>query len=205
MIPARRRPVLVAILLVASAVIGCAMEPPSTGKEFFQLTPESAANRAMQTRRFETRDADELLSASAAALQDLGFQVTEADRTLGFLRAAKERSARERGQEWMRGVVAFLSTGGLILGANTILIQPVDLQQQINASLVAHPLASSDEAQRYEVRIVFYRLVWKSDGQAGDSYIMPGEQKMEMIRDARLYQRFFARLNKSVFLEGEKI
>jgi hypothetical protein len=159
----------------------------------------------MQTRRFETRDADELLSASAAALQDLGFQVTEADRTLGFLRAAKERSARERGQEWMRGVIAFLSTGGLILGANTIIVQPVDLQQQINASLVAHPLAASEEAQRFEVRVMFYRLVWKSAGQAGDTYIMPGEQKMEMIRDARLYQRFFARLGKSVFLEAEKI
>jgi hypothetical protein len=196
---------LVSILLVASLTLGCATGPKSTGKDFFQLTPESAAYRAMQTRRFETRDADELLSASAAALQDLGFQVTEADRTLGFLRAAKERSARERGQEWMRGVIAFLSTGGLILGANTIIVQPVDLQQQINASLVAHPLAASEEAQRFEVRVMFYRLVWKSAGQAGDTYIMPGEQKMEMIRDARLYQRFFARLGKSVFLEAEKI
>ena len=40
----------------------------------FSLTPESAANKANQTRRFETPNSDELLSASAAVLQDLGFQ-----------------------------------------------------------------------------------------------------------------------------------
>jgi hypothetical protein len=195
------------ILLAAGLLLGgCASGPKTTSKDFFVLTPESAANKSMQTRQFETRDADELLSASAAVLQDLGFQVTESDRSLGFLRAAKERSAREYGQEWQRGVVAFLTAvlSGLG-GANATLRMPVDLQQQINASLVAHPLASGEDGVRNEVRIVFYRLVWKGDGQSGDTYIPPGEQKMEMIRDARLYQQFFARLGKAVFLEAEKI
>ena len=52
----------------------------------------------MQTRLFETANEKELLSASAAALQDLGFQVEESVRAVGFLRATKERSAREYGQ-----------------------------------------------------------------------------------------------------------
>jgi len=157
----------------------------------------------MQTREFETPEPDELLSASAAVLQDLGFQVTESDRDIGFLRATKERSAREYGQEVWRAIVAASSTLGFIGGSNTLVLIPVDLQQQINASLVARPL--SGVAERQEVRVVFYRLVWKSSGQSGDAYIQPGEQKMEMIRDARIYQQFFARLAKAVFLEAHKI
>lgn len=199
------------LVLGLLAMGGCTYRPKTTSAEFFQLTEESAANKAMQTRRFEISAGDELLSASAAALQDLGFQVTEVDRTLGFLRAAKERSARERGQEWTQGITAFLTTLLTIAGAaggstsSAILVLPVDLHQQINASLVAHPLPEGEDGARYEVRVMFYRLVWKGEGQSGDTYIPPGEQKMEMIRDAVLYQRFFARLNKSIFLEAERI
>jgi hypothetical protein len=167
--------------------------------------PEDApANRAMQTRRFETPSSDELLSASAAVLQDLGFQVTESTRELGFLRAAKERSAREYGQETTRVALAFVTAAlSVLAGTNTIYVMPVDLQQQINASLVAQPLGADDT--QHEVRIVFYRLVWKSDGSSGDQAIAPGEQRMEMIRDPEIYQRFFTSLAKAVFLEAHAI
>jgi hypothetical protein len=153
----------------------------------------------MQTRRFETPNSDELLAASAAVLQDLGFQVTESDRDLGFLRAAKERSAREYGQEITRAIVAFLT----VLSRNGPIIITVDLHQQINASLIAQPLRADDKRQ--QLRIVFYRLVWKGAGQIGNQTTPPGEQKMEMIRDAEIYQTFFARLSKAVFLEAHKI
>jgi hypothetical protein len=152
---------------------------------------------------FETPGDDELLSASAAVLQDLGFQVSESVRELGFLRAAKERSAREYGQEIWRGVLFTLSILASAGGQNAITLLPVDLHQQVNASLVVRPL--NQKGDRQEVRILFYRLVWKSDGQSGASYIAPGEQKMEMIRDPKIYQLFFARLSKAVFLEAHKI
>lgn len=195
------------VVLATVLLAGCTSGPRTTAKEFFVLTEESAANRAMQIRLFETRDADELLSASAAALQDLGFQVTESDRDLGFLRAAKERSAREYGQEISRGFVGLLTFALSVMGgSNATQLVPVDVQQQINASLVLRPRGSDDEGKaRSEVRIVFYRLVWKGDGQNGDTYIPPGEQKMEMIRAALLYQGFFARLSKAVFLEAQSI
>lgn len=182
----------------------CTSRPKTTPLEFFQLKQDSAANKSMQTRQFETPNSDELLSASAAVLQDLGFQVTESVRDLGFLRAAKERSAREYGQEITRPIVAFLT---LILGAfgggNAMVIMPVDLHQQINASLITQPL--QDDDKRQEMRVVFYRLVWKGDGRSGDQIIPPGQQKMEMLRDAEIYQQFYARLSKAVFLEAQKI
>ena len=193
-----------ALLIVASLFGAACAGPKTTPIELFQLTPESPANKAMQTRQFDTPSSDELLSASAAVLQDLGFQVTESDRDVGFLRAAKERSAREYGQEIRRDIVAFLTLMiGALGGTNTMYLAPVDLHQQINASLVAQPIQDDDERQN--VRIVFYRLVWKGDGSSGNQSIPPGQQKMEMIRDAEIYQQFFARLSKAVFLEAHKI
>jgi hypothetical protein len=171
------------------ALTGCI--PQTEPTELFQLTPESAANRAMQTRLFETKDEVELLSASAAVLQDLGFQVEESVLDVGFLRATKERSAREYGQDISKFFVFFLSMGKFMM--------PVDFHQKIAATLIARPV--NPEGTRQEVRIMFYRIVWKGDGQADRQYIPPGQQKMEMLRDPEMYQTFFAKLSKAVFLE----
>lgn len=186
---------------IALSTLGCL--PPTPVEYFFQLTAESARYKAAQTRLFESPDETELLSASAAVLQDLGFQVVESDREIGYLRAVKERSAREYGQEILRWLVAAISAVGVISGANTVIVLPVDLQQQIDAVLVTRPIDPHDP--RHEVRVVFYRLVWKSDGQSGDATIPPGEQRREMIRAPEIYQQFFARLSKAVFLEAQRI
>ncbi len=181
----------VAVPVVAAGCVRQHTQP----SELFQLSPESNANRAMQTRFFETTNDKELLSASAAALQDLGFQVEESVREVGFLRAAKERSAREYGQYLNQFFVWLLSLGHLIM--------PVDLHQKVAATIVTRPL--NQDGSRQEVRIMFYRVLWKGEGQADRNYIPPGEQKMEMIRDPEIYQQFFAKLSKAVFLEPHAI
>lgn len=151
--------VLLFVLALPILLAGCAQ--PTQPAEFFQLTPESSANRAMQTRVFETASDRELLSASAAALQDLGFQIEESVGEVGFLRAAKERSAREYGQYRNRFFVWLLTLGHVLI--------PVDLHQKVAATIVARPI--SDDKSRQEVRIIFYRVVWKGDGQADRNYI----------------------------------
>jgi hypothetical protein len=163
--------------------------------ELMQLSANAPKHRAMQTRFFETPNEKELLSASAAVLQDLGFQVEESVREVGFLRATKERSAREYGQYIQRALFLILSLGKLLA--------PVDLHQKIAAGLITRPL--NHDATRQEVRIMFYRVVWKGDGQTDQQYIPPGQQSMEMIRDPEIYQQFFAKLSKAVFLEAHSI
>ena len=170
---------------------------PNAGS-FFELTPHTAQYRALQTRTFETSNEKELLSASAAVLQDLGFQVEESAKEVGMLRAAKERGAREYGQEIMQSFVFLLG----LFGQTTIII-PVDVHQQINATLVTRRLET--DASRFSVRILFHRSVWKGDGQSDNQYIPPGLQSLEMIVDGKIYQQFFAKLSKSVFLEAHKI
>ena len=193
--PRRRRgSALLALSALTLALLGAACEstPP---QQFFLLAPESPAHKGAQTRFFETKDAKELLSASAAVLQDLGFHVEESVRELGFLRAAKERSALESGQQLGRVFLLILSFGYVLM--------PIDLQQQIAATLVARP--TNAEATRHEVRIMFYRVVWMGDGMAAREYVPPGQQSMEMIRDPLIYQQFFAKLAKAVFLEAYKL
>lgn len=176
---------------------GCV--PHTEATEFFELTPQTAIDRAMQTRMYETSDRLELLSASAAVLQDLGFQVEESQRDVGFLRATKERSAREYGQYITRFLVAIVSAPLALFRSGPIIL-PVDLHQKIAASMVIRPLHA--EGKRQEVRIMFYRVIWKGDGAAGESAIAPGAQQMEMLHDPVLYQAFFAKLSKAVFLEA---
>jgi len=193
----RRWRIMASGFLLASQLSGCVQ--PTQPEALFQLMPESAAHRAMQTRLFETKDERELLSASAAVLQDLGFQVEESVREVGFLRAAKERSAREHGQDLTRFFIWIFSTPLLFLQQPPFMM-PVDLHQKIAATLVARPL--NTESTRQEIRIVFYRVVWKGEGMSGNQQIAPGEQRMEMVRDPGLYQQFFAKLSKAVFLEA---
>ncbi len=187
-------------LLLSSQLAGCVTQ--SQPEELFQLSPESPKHRAMQTRMFETSDEKELLSASAATLQDLGFEIEESVSDVGFLRAAKERSAREWGQHINRFMTAIVTSPLAIMEAGPVIL-PIDLHQRIAASLITRPL--NPERSRYEVRIMFYRVVWKGEGAAGRSSFPPGEQRSEMIRDPVLYQQFFARLSKAVFLEAHKI
>jgi hypothetical protein len=160
--------------------------------EFFELSAESPANKAMQTRLFETGNETELLSASAAVLQDLGFQVDEIVREVGMVRAVKERSAREHGQDIGNFFVALLSLGYVGI--------PLDLHQKITAVMVARPV--NHAGMRSEVRVTFYRVVWKGQGHFERNSIPPGEQRMEMIFDPGIYQQFFSKLSKAVFLEA---
>lgn len=186
------------LLLAMISWLLCGCSGPRKAEDFFTLTPESYQHRSLQTRMFDTSNEKELLSASAAVLQDLGFQVEESSTEVGVLRAAKERGAREYSQDILQGLFFTLS----ILGGSALLI-PVDLHQQINAILVTRP--SEHDSSRYSLRIHFYRTVWKGEGISGENHIPPGQQTMEMIVDGTIYQMFFAKLAKSVFLEAQEI
>ena len=149
-----------------------------------ELIEVSLEQRQAQTRRFDTSDEAELLSASAAVLQDLGFNLDESETRLGLVVASKERDATETGQ--VIGAVLL----AVLLGAP----MPIDKVQKIRASLVTRPFDESSEGTA--VRITFQRIVWNSNRQIS---------KIEALTDPELYQRFFEKLSKAVFLEAHEI
>ena len=131
-------------------------------------------------------------------LQDLGFQVEESEPDVGLLRAVKERSAREWGQEIGRGLIAMIGMVGM-----KVILMPVDLQQQIVATLTVFPVENNPN--RYGARIIFDRKIWKGGGSSGSASIPPGDQRLEIIDEPLIYQEFFSKLSKSVFLEAHQI
>lgn len=171
----------VAVFLVGAVLAGCEQTIP---KEALKLTEKSLEQRQAQTRRFDTADEAELLSASAAVLQDLGFNLDESETRLGLVVASKERDATETGQV----------IGAILLAVLTGVPMPIDKVQKIRASLVTRPFDESGEGTA--VRITFQRIVWNSNRQIS---------KTEALTDPELYQRFFEKLSKAVFLEAHEI
>ena len=125
-----------------------------------------------------------MLSASAQVLQDLGFSLDESETKLGVIVASKDRDATEAAQ-----VVGALLLAVLI-GASV----PWDTNQKIRASLVTRVVNPS---QPYTaVRVTFQRIVWNTQGQIS---------KLEELADPEMYQGFFDKLSKAVFLEAHQI
>lgn len=183
-----RRPLALALYFVvfAAAVLGgCATGVPD---DALRLTPESLEQRRLQTRRFDGIAESDILAASAGVLQDLGFNLDESETELGVLVASKKRSARDARQ---------IATALLleIIGWD----MEIDEKQKIRASLVTRPAPDDMDGRPGEshlVRITFQRVVWDSANDVS---------RIERLDEPELYQGFFDRLSKSVFLEAHKI
>jgi hypothetical protein len=173
--------IIVLLFLLSSCV-------PTIPKQALQLSKESLQNRQLQTRRFDT-DEKTLLSASAAVLQDLGFNITESETELGLIVCSKQRDATSAGQV----------VGAIFLALLTGVATPIDKAQLIRASLVTHP-THFDETDKSKcqcsVRITFQRVVTNTEGRI---------TRRECINEVKIYQEFFDKLAQSIFLEAHEI
>ncbi|MEE8225289.1 MAG: hypothetical protein V3R30_00590 [Kiloniellales bacterium] len=176
---ARRLSKLIVIGLAALVVAGCEASIP---KDALQLTPDSLARRQVQTRVFETTNEAELLAASAHLLQDLGFNLDESEVELGVVVASKDRDATEAGQVAASLLLALLGVA-----------MPWDDEQKIRASIITRELK---ERNGYAVRLTMQRIVWNTQNQIS---------KTEPLDDPKMYQEFFAKLSKAVFLEAQEL
>lgn len=156
-------------------------------KEALTLSPESLKDRQLQTRIFEGIDEKKLLTASAAVLQDLGFTIDETEVKCGVIVCSRDRDVTVTAEVVLSVALEILS---ILAGAPTSV--PYDKTQKVLASLVT----TSADNQRTAVRITIHHMVWDSDGNI---------KKNEQINDPQIYQEFFSKLSKSVFLVAHEI
>ena len=197
-----RRVALMALCFLL--VAGCA----TVSDNSMQLSADSLQLRQLQTRRIEGIDEPALLAASVGVLQDLGFNIDESEMRLGVIVASKDRSAVDLGDAVGDMVadslfkVALDAMFSALFGDNfdegdddddeDIVY---DVTQKIRASIVTRPAVDSSGQPRKDaqvIRITLQRLVWDSEGKISHA---------ESIEDPKIYQRFFDRLSKSIFLE----
>jgi hypothetical protein len=168
-------------LILCFFVSGCQSAIP---KEALVFDPQSLEMRQLQTRYFDTKNEQEVLMSSAGLLQDLGFNIDESETSLGFILGTKDRDATDAGQ--IAGAVVMAALFGVYMST--------DDHQIMRACIVTHPLGQAKE--KIAVRVTFQRIVWNTQGQIS---------KKEGIVIPEVYQEFFSKLSKAVFLEANQI
>jgi len=173
------------VFVLALLFAGCMQIP----KDAFVVTPELLKQREIETRRYDGISEEDLLIASSNALQDLGFNLDNSETKLGVLTASKQRDATNRGE--IAVLVLFALLGGQTSGA-------ISKDQTIRVSLVVRPVLDSNgkpmEKSEF-VRVTFQRIVRRMDNSTYS----------ETLLNEKLFEDFFERISKSVFIEAQKI
>jgi hypothetical protein len=173
--------ILILSLVIFLFLTGCQSGIP---KDALTLTPEILAQRQIQTKKYETTEESRILAASAALLQDMGFNIDESETKLGLISSSKMRDATSAAQV----------AGAVVLAVLTGVSQSVDKEQKMRAAIVTRPVG---EGEKYiTVRVIFQRTVWNTRGQVTTS---------ESLTDPEIYQEFFDKLSKSIFLEAQEL
>lgn len=169
------------VLMVFSIVVmgGCVNIPPDALK----LSPSSLADRQLQSRIYEDVTEAQILSASVGIIQDLGALITETETDLGLIVGEKMRDATDPGQ--VVGAIILSIFGGPATWDN---------KQKIKFSLVTAPASSSPDSKRWVVRLTIQRIVWNTQNQVS---------RREAVKDVEIFQGFFEKLDKSLFLEKQ--
>lgn len=161
-------------------VSGCQSTIP---KDALVLKPNTLENREIQSQYYDTSDEEQIIAACAGVLQDLGFSIDKSETKLGFMVGSKDRDATDAGQ--VAGAVVMAVLFGVSI--------PVDKNQKIRAAIIVNKAL---DQEKMHVRVKFQRKIWNTANQVS---------KVETVNTPELYQQFYERLSKAVFLEGYKI
>lgn len=167
---------LYTVILLSLLIVSCGTIP----KNALRLTQKSLELRQIQQKEYSDVKERQALIASANVLQDIGFIIKESEGDLGLLVAEKDRDATNTGQVIM----------AILLGT------PMDTHQKIRVSLITRIKNNNSIL----VRVSFQRIVF---GNVDSAYNVI--TKAEYIKDKQIYQDFFIKLDKSIFLAKQGI
>jgi hypothetical protein len=165
--------------MAATALAGCASQ---TDPKLLRLTESTLDIRAMQTRTFAAESEDAILAATAAALQDMEYNIDQIEAPLGVISASKVSDADSTSEFATRLLLDLLcGCGGSQFAADKHVITIT--------TVVLPSLAVQGE---FVTRITIQQITY--DKQARIT-------SRSAIDDPDAYQRIFEKLSKSLFIE----
>lgn len=153
------------------------------------------ALREAQTREYQSVSDSEILSASAAVLQDMGYAIDEIEEPLGVISASKRTDASSAveflGSVIFEGVKCVFT---LTRNCNARSKNEIGDVQDIRMTLVSRPKLENEKD--VVVRVTIQRIIWDKKGLISHQ---------ETVTDTNVYTSFFAKMSKAVFLEQEGV
>ncbi len=140
--------------------------------------------RKIQTREWDVADKNKIMSVALAVLQDDGFVVANANVDIGLLAAHKDlfkKDVDDPGTAFAKGFIGL----GLSVSESTY--------SRIEASLTVTPFG-----EKTRVRLSARLAETSTAGFNADV-------TKQAITEAKFYQEFFAKLEKGLFIEREKL
>ena len=147
----------------------------------------------MQTRAYTAVTDTEILAASTAVLQDMGYAIDEIEEPLGVLTASKRAEAGNRfeafGKLALDGVKCLATLG---LGCTGNQYGKSDDTQDIRLTVISRP--QLENRDNVIVRVTMQRVIWDKRGRLAEQ---------QTIVDEAVYAAFFHKMSRAVFLEQQ--
>jgi hypothetical protein len=167
------------LLIAAMATAGCATQPDPN---LLRLSESTLEIRAMQTRTFAAASEAEILAATAAALQDMEYNIDQIESPLGVISASKVSDADSTSEFTTRLLLDLLcGCGGSQFAADKHVITIT--------TVVLPSLAAEGE---FVTRITIQQITYDKMSQISSR---------SAIDDPEAYQRIFEKLSKSLYIE----
>ena len=160
--------------------IFCCSLPVMAAKTSEVITPQTQLEkRQYQTRQFDKMSKATVMKAMLNVLQDEGFIVNNANSLLGFISGTKEFSSNDKNIDFEKefGTKKSFFSGGVV-------------------AVVEATANVSEYGKEIRVRINFKRKLLNTYGTP---------TKIEEITDETYYQNFFAKVDKAMFIQNQKI
>ncbi|MEZ2625191.1 hypothetical protein ACBP82_12550 [Paenalcaligenes hominis] len=212
-------------LLIGAASMGLVGCVATISPNAFIVTDELLGQRQLQSRRFDKVTEEFVVVSSSDVLQDMGFNLENSEVALGVLTASKDRDATNAGEIVGAVVLAVLFGANMAVSKSqrvrvSLVVQPSGKESLIAPSYVTasttepnmkmavkeafeglpeekqEGLIAADKIPgNYTVRVTFQREVTRTDNSV---YV-------ETINEPSIYEEFFDKLSKAMFIEAEQV
>lgn len=171
------------LFLILTMFIAVSPAEAKQNYSYAQTNPQKTQleKRQFQTREYESTDKAMIMKAFLNVLQDEGFIVNNANPLLGFISGSKEFDVSDRSIDTQK---EFGTNKGKLCWSG------------VRVAVIESTANITEYGKEIKVRINFKRKLLNVYGNA---------QSIDEIDDDKYYQDFFAKVDKAIFLQKQKI